>query len=97
MSEEEDVAFAATTCSGCGKPTTEKIVQVTMWNGNRLVVIEDVPARICEGCQEQYYDADVGEEILRLSGEGFPKEKMVREITVPVFQLPPRAAGPSQE
>lgn len=68
-----------------------------MWNGDRLVVIENVPARICEGCQEQYYDADIGEEILRLAGEGFPQAKVVREISVPVFQLPPRAANPPQE
>jgi YgiT-type zinc finger domain-containing protein len=97
VSEEEEVAFAATTCGTCGKATIEKVVQVTMWSGDRLVVIEDVPARICLGCQEQYYDADTGEEILRLSGEGFPREKMVREVTVPVFRLPPRAAIPPQE
>ena len=68
-----------------------------MWNGDRLVVIENVPARICVGCQEQYYDADIGEEILRLSGEGFPQAKVVREISVPVFHLPPRTIDPSQD
>jgi hypothetical protein len=58
-----------------------------MWRDDRLVVVEDVPARICEACQEQYYDEETSAGILRLVNAGFPQHEAVREITVPVFSL----------
>jgi YgiT-type zinc finger domain-containing protein len=75
------------TCQGCGQPTYGKTVHVTMLTAKGLVVIEDVPAQICDGCQEQYYDPETEAKILELASRGFSKDRIVREITVPVFSL----------
>lgn len=82
MAETEALA-----CEGCGKPTYQKLVHVTMWTEKGLVVIENVPAQVCDSCQEQYYDEETGTKILELASRGFSKERIVREITVPVFSL----------
>ena len=74
-------------CAACGNPTLAKTVHVTMWTDKGLVVIEDVPARVCDYCEEQYYDEATGTKILALSSGGFAKSRVVREITVPVFSL----------
>ena len=75
------------TCEGCGKPTYGKLIHVTMWTEKGLVVIENVPAQVCDACQEQYYDEETSTKILELASRGFSKERIVREITVPVFSL----------
>ena len=80
---------AAHLCEVCSKPTYKKVAQVTLWSGDQLVLVENVPVQVCDSCQEQFYDEDVGEKILNLASAGFPKEYRVREITVPVFALPP--------
>jgi YgiT-type zinc finger domain-containing protein len=74
-------------CQACGQVTKEGLVDVTIWKGDRLVVVERVPARVCQTCQEQYYEEDISAKILRLAHAGFPNESIVREITVPVFAL----------
>jgi YgiT-type zinc finger domain-containing protein len=82
-----DTAVGDSLCETCGRQTEEKVVQVTMWSGGKLVLVENVPAHVCEECQEQFYDEGTGEQILALANDGFPREKAVREITVPVFTL----------
>jgi YgiT-type zinc finger domain-containing protein len=74
-------------CEACGHPTIAKSVHLTMWADLGLVVIENVPARVCENCQEQFYDEATGSKILHLSSSGFPRNRMVRELTVPVYSL----------
>lgn len=51
------------------------------------MVVENVPAHVCHECEEQYYDDQIGAKILELANKGFPKDKMVREITVPVYSI----------
>ena len=85
------------TCEACGHPTSAKSVHLTLWADRGLVVIENVPARVCENCQEQFYDEAVSSKILQLSSSGFPRNRMVREITVPVYSLEAPAEAGSQE
>ena len=84
MADRETLA-----CEGCGEPTYGKLVHVTMWTEKGLVVIENVPAQVCDPCQEQYYDEETSTKILELASRGFSKDRIVREITVPVFSLEP--------
>ena len=51
------------------------------------MLIEDVPARACESCEEQYYDEDTSAKILTLANIGFPTEKATRQLVVPVFSI----------
>lgn len=84
-------------CEACGHSTTAKSVHLTLWADRGLIVIENVPARVCENCQEQFYDEAVSSKILQLSSSGFPQSRMVREITVPVYSLEAPAEAGSQE
>jgi hypothetical protein len=58
-----------------------------MWNGGQLVLIESVPAMVCESCGEQFYEENVATGIRKLAETGFAGAKATREITVPVFRL----------
>jgi YgiT-type zinc finger domain-containing protein len=62
-------------------------VKTAIWQGDRLFVVEDVPAQVCTNCMEQYYDERVTDIIRRMTEEGFPSIKAKREILVPVFSL----------
>jgi YgiT-type zinc finger domain-containing protein len=76
-------------------------VRSAFWHDDRLVVIEDVPALVCNTCGEQFYDDAAVLLIDRMRASGFPPEDAVRELRVPVFALgnigvtdvPPREAS----
>ena len=60
-------------------------VRSAFWHDDRLVVIEDVPALVCNTCGEQFYDDAAVHMIDRMRADGFPPEGAVRELRVPVF------------
>ena len=60
-------------------------VRSAFWHNDRLVVIEDVPALVCNTCGEQFYDDAAVLMIDRMRQAGFPSEDAVRELRVPVF------------
>lgn len=73
------------TCYFCRKGILEdKKVTVDFRWGNKLVVIEEVPAKVCNECGEKYYSAEVSREMERIAIEG-KKEKI---IEVPLVRLP---------
>jgi YgiT-type zinc finger domain-containing protein len=75
-------------CSRCGGNDLRTIsARSAFWEGDRLVVVEDIPAIVCANCQEQHYDDTTVVLLDLLRGDGFPPEKAVRNITVPVFSL----------
>ena len=74
-------------CPRCGGALAATTVRTTIWQGDRVAIVEDIPAHVCEACLEQFYDDAVSEALRRLSEEGFPAAKADREITVPVFSL----------
>ena len=84
-------------CENCKKPTYRQVANVTLWSGDQLVLVENVPVQVCDNCQEQYYDEDISDSILQLASAGFPKEHKVRDITVPVFRLPDGVVAPQFE
>ena len=76
------------TCKYCNSDTKEDIVKMSLWEGEQLIVIENVPARVCEGCLEQFYDTNVLLRVDQLRGRAFPVEDAKRIMEVPVFSLP---------
>ncbi len=74
------------TCSACssGRLVPDR-VKSAFWDDERLVVVEDIPALVCNTCGEQYLDDEAALQLDLMKGRGFPKEKAAREITVPVF------------
>jgi YgiT-type zinc finger domain-containing protein len=74
-------------CPKCQENMRSLMARTTIWQEDRLFVVEDVPAQFCDTCMEQYYSDRTAESIKMLSEEGFPKSKAVRKIVVPVFSL----------
>jgi YgiT-type zinc finger domain-containing protein len=74
------------TCPVCESADTRlDRVRSAFWHNDRLVVIEDVPALVCNRCGEQFYDDAAVRVIDRMRAKGFPSEEAVRELRVPVF------------
>jgi YgiT-type zinc finger domain-containing protein len=74
-------------CPRCNGTLIPMFVKTAIWQGDRLFVVEDVPAQVCSTCIEQYYDEQVTDTLRRMTEEGFPALKAKREILVPVFSL----------
>lgn len=64
-----------------------RTMRTAIWQGDRVAIVEDIPAHVCGSCMEQFYDDDVSDALRRLTEEGFPVEAADREILVPVFSL----------
>lgn len=76
----------AASCPSCeGTDVRSACVRSAFWHDDRLVVIEDLPALVCNTCGEQFYDDATMLLIDRLRATNFPAEDAVRELFVPVF------------
>ena len=74
-------------CPICETRLDQAEVRSAIWQADRLAVIENIPALVCRGCGEQFYDDDVSEALRRLGEEGFPDSEAHSMIEVPVFSL----------
>ncbi len=82
-------------CQICRKAGLEEmLVQSAFWEGERLVVVEDIPALVCRGCGERFYDDETAIRLDMLRGTGFPAGRAARQMNVEVFRLPePGSSG----
>ena len=55
--------------------------------GRRVVLVENVPAMVCDACMEQFYDDETTEALTRLTEEGFPRAEQTGEVLVPIYSL----------
>ncbi len=74
-------------CHNCSKEATLDVVKISLWRYDRLVIVEDVPAYICQNCGEQYYSEETEAKLTGLTSRRFPKELQVRIEEVPVYSL----------
>ncbi len=74
-------------CPRCGKTMRADIVKTAIWKEDRLFVVEDIPAQVCDACVEQFYDEETTDILRRLTEDGFPAVEARGEILVPVFTL----------
>ena len=72
-------------CKYCGSDTEEGVVQAAFRSAQGWLILEDIPARVCKQCGEQFYDEGTAERIERITTN--PAAKAAREILVPVFSL----------
>lgn len=76
----------AASCPACESTNVRSAyVRSAFWHDDRLVVIEDLPALVCNTCGEQFYDDATMLLIDRLRATNFPAGDAVRELCVPVF------------
>jgi YgiT-type zinc finger domain-containing protein len=77
-------------CPRCGQGMHPELTKTTIWVGERVVIVEDIPAMVCDACMEQFYDENTTEAIRRLTEEGFPSDEIKREILVSIYSLEKR-------
>ncbi len=82
--QENQEAFS---CQTCGSETDAEVVRSAFWGAEGLVAVEDMPARVCRGCGERFYDDETTWKIHALAEHGSAAHEVRREILVPVFSL----------
>ncbi len=74
-------------CTYCGSDTREDIVRAAFWGRQGLLAIEDIPARVCQRCGEQFYDEQTAQRIENIVDGS--ADAPTRQILVPMFSLGP--------
>lgn len=77
-------------CPRCEEPMRPAMVRTAIWRGERVYVVEDIPAQVCDSCFEQFYDEETTDLLRRLTEGGFASVRPRREIKVPVYSLEDR-------
>lgn len=72
------------TCDLCGSLMTEQVVTYTIEFGDRLVVVEHVPARVCVQCGERLYNPETVERLQKTVREQRAPSRMLQ---TPVFDF----------
>lgn len=72
-------------CPKCGQAMHAAMVRTAIWREERLCVVEDIPAQVCDMCIEQFYDEDTTDALRQLMEEGAAVPQ--REVLVPVYSL----------
>ena len=68
-------------CDFCGSEVIEKRMTVDFHYKGKLIIIKNVPVKVCVECKEKYYDARVWEELERIARS---RTNVKKEIKVPV-------------
>ena len=74
-------------CPRCSQPMRSATVKSAIWRDDRLFLVEDIPAQVCDSCIEQFYDQETSDALRRLTEDGFSSVEPKREIAVPIFSL----------
>lgn len=75
-------------CHLCGGSTEQQRVTAENWWGDRLALVENVPAWVCNDCGEKYFDAQICEQLDQLRRQPPPAD---RTLEVPVYNFSPAA------
>ena len=57
-------------CPRCSEAMRSATVKTAIWREDRLYVVEDIPAQVCDSCVEQFYDDETADTLRRLTAEG---------------------------
>lgn len=74
-------------CPRCDRPMRADLVKTAIWQDEDVIIVEDVPAQVCDHCVEQFYDDLVTDTLRVLTEQAFSSATPDREIVVPVFSL----------
>jgi YgiT-type zinc finger domain-containing protein len=78
----------AAQCANCGSTNIRMVeVRSAFWHDERLVIVNDIPALVCDACHEHFYDDRTAVMLDLLRGDGYPAEQAKTEVLVPVFSL----------
>lgn len=82
--EDQEVILNMKRCYFCKGRIVEQRVRVDFRWGAELVVIEDVPAEVCQQCGEKYISPEVYKEMENLAKT---KVKPIRHIAIDVIRF----------
>ncbi|MCZ7383665.1 MAG: type II toxin-antitoxin system MqsA family antitoxin [Candidatus Methanoperedens sp.] len=71
-------------CQFCGGALKKQTVNLDLWKKEKLYVIKNVPAKVCEQCGEKYFSSKIYGIIDKLLKE---KSKPDDTMVVPVLSL----------
>jgi len=71
-------------CSVCHSGISPKNITYTQWYQGELIAVEDVPAKVCPNCGEEYFSPDIVDRIQKVIEEHHSS----KTLKVSVFQLP---------
>jgi YgiT-type zinc finger domain-containing protein len=78
-------------CHICAERMEERHVRQGFWIKGKLIVIENVPAGVCQRCGEKVVKADVGRRMAALIEDSKRLQK-ARTISVPVIRFAEKIA-----
>ena len=71
-------------CLVCHHDMTERRIALDLRVGDELLVVEDVPATVCDNCGEQVFSPAVTRQVQAVIKE---RKRAVRTMVVPVLSL----------
>jgi YgiT-type zinc finger domain-containing protein len=71
-------------CDLCDGEVIEKRITVDFHYKKNLVIIENVPVKVCAECGEKYYDAKIWGELEKIARS---TKNVKREIKVPIKEF----------
>lgn len=71
-------------CDLCGGKVEEELISYTLFYEGHWIVVENVPAKVCQQCGEKLFAPDT---VDRLQNIIWSKQKPVKKIEMPVFNL----------
>ncbi len=80
----ERMSSAVDRCDLCGGDLAPGKTTLEVWRGEQLIVIRDVPADVCQQCQEAYLSADISERLDHFLAD-FHRHRPERYLAVPQF------------
>ena len=86
VEQPQVVEQAKVECPFCGDDTSPEVGKIFLFVNDQTVLIENVPARICQGCKEEFYDDAILFQIEQLRAKTLPASQAQRILKVPVFR-----------
>lgn len=83
--ETQDPTQERATCPFCGARTYHDRGRMALMIEDRVILIEDVPARICRGCLEEFYDEDILAKVEHARGRRLSGVEPRRRVETPVY------------
>lgn len=85
-------------CTGCAGGTLRRDrVSTAVWHGDDLVVIEDIPALVCQRCGERYFEDETALALDLMQARRGADNPPLRILSVPVFAYAPPGSTPAKE
>ncbi len=86
---------AGAACPACGARLAPARVMTALWQGGDLVLIRDVPALVCDGCRERYFEDATVMRLDLMRADGFAAGAPAGHLRVPVYAFPTEAEEPA--